>query len=574
MNEYQYHQPPANPLENNTETQDTRNTNNPQTDVKEKNPLRDYYPHMWKLCLIYGICYLLFAYKNMDGIGSGIFALISTVMILFIASILHKDEALPRTPHISPMPVFYLAMAVFISFANSLTDNFFFLFFNHIGSFLLFSIGCIKLFYNDRKWDFGKYTGVLFIYWCQVLGAIPMPFQDFSAHRKTRKIMPKVKNPTTKYILIGILCGLPILLITTTLLASADMFFSNFLENLLNLDAVFDFIQDAASSFFEDFIPLAICFFTYFLLLYLVIGTLTKNSLKEDVKTPVRFQAVIACTIFFMIDIVYVIFSGIQFICLFGGRLPASYSYAEYARQGFFQLLFVALINFILVLFCNKFFFKNVALKIAMTITCACTYVMIASSAYRMLLYIEEYHLTFLRVFVLWFILLLAFLMAGSTLSIYMEKWNSFRYSLFVFTIFYTAFALSNVDKQIAKYNIAKYEEARNSEKDPDTVYLSRYLPDGYSISKSYGAELDRLYTTYGNTLKSADKELIVDYFADNYHMHFCNYNFLDDSTDLTLKKNAYIYDEDYKASALTWKHFNFLEQESYGLFKSYYKNK
>lgn len=540
-------------------------------DEKIKHPLREHFPSLWKICLIYGICYALFAFQNFDGIGCGIFSLISVVVILFITSILKKDKELPRIPNITPMSVVYLVMAVCISFANCLTDNFFFLFFNHIGSFLLFSIGCIKLFYNDKEWDFSKYTCILTIFWCQVLGVIPMPFSDFSFHRKAGKTVVKEKNPTTKYILIGILCGLPILLITTALLASADMIFSDFLDKIFNLNALWDFIEQFTDNIFNYCILLPICFFIYFLLMYLVMGALSKGGLKEEVKEPHRFQAAIGITIFVMIDIVYVLFSTIQFIYLFGEFPSDTYTYAEYAREGFFQLLFVALINFVLVLFSNRHFSKNIVLKIVMTITCICTFVMIVSSGYRMCLYIHAYNLTFLRVFVLWFLLVLAFLMAGSTLSIYIEKWNSFRYSLFVFTVFYTGFSLSNVDKQIASYNVAQFEKAFTQGKN---VSLSQYLPDGYAASKCYGEVLSNLFTTYENRLSDSDRLTIVFYFVDNYDTYFGDYSSIDyyfEETEFILSKDAFIYDVEKQASLFSWKHFNFIEAETYSLYKTYY---
>jgi len=109
------------------------------------------------------------------------------------------------------------------------------------------------------------------------------------------------------------------------------------------------------------------------------------------------------------------IFSVIQIVFLFSGGmiLPDGYTYAEYAHQGFFQLLFLCIFNLILVLCCMAVFEMNRWLKMILLIFSACTYVMIASSAYRMILYISNYHLTFLRILVLWFLALLVVLMAG-----------------------------------------------------------------------------------------------------------------------------------------------------------------
>lgn len=408
------------------------------------------------------------------------------------------------------------------------------------------------MFYNDRKWDFGKYTSILFSYWIQVLSVIPVPFRDFRYHHKKPG---KRLSATTRYVLIGIAAGLPILLITTMLLASADQIFSDLLEQIFNFKSIEQWLIENLP---QNLILLPCGFIIYTLLLYLVTGALCKGSLKEDVKETRIFGTPIAVTIFIMIDVVYVIFVGIQFLFLFSGRPLASYEYAEYAREGFFELLFVALINFFLVLFCNKHFKKNIALKTVMTITCLCTFVMIVSSAYRMRLYIHEYHLTFLRVFVLWFLLLLSFFMIGCTISIYKENWNSFHYCLFVLTCFYTVFSLSNVDSMIAKYNVAQFEADLNINCG-QTPYLDNYLPYDYEYSKAYASALSDLKASSEDKLGETNLHLIDRYFS--MENLFYDYDFMG---NYVLTKNASLYDSDLSESIFAWKHFNFIENTCY----------
>ena len=45
-------------------------------------------------------------------------------------------------------------------------------------------------------------------------------------------------------------------------------------------------------------------------------------------------------------------------------KLPEGYTYSQYAREGFFQLLAVSIINFLMVLFVNKFFKESTILKV------------------------------------------------------------------------------------------------------------------------------------------------------------------------------------------------------------------
>jgi len=64
-------------------------------------------------------------------------------------------------------------------------------------------------------------------------------------------------------------------------------------------------------------------------------------------------------------------------------------------------------LNLLLVLAGMRFFKESKILKVLLTLMCLCTFIMIASSAMRMILYIKTYHLTFLRILVLWGLLVL-----------------------------------------------------------------------------------------------------------------------------------------------------------------------
>lgn len=93
---------------------------------------------------------------------------------------------------------------------------------------------------------------------------------------------------------------------------------------------------------------------------------------------------------------VYVLFCLVQFAGMTGAAaLPSGCTYAEYARSGFFQLLFVCIINIIIVLACLHYYRVSRALNVILTIICGCTYIMTFSSALRMIMYIKAYNLTF-----------------------------------------------------------------------------------------------------------------------------------------------------------------------------------
>ena len=178
-----------------------------------------------------------------------------------------------------------------------------------------------------------------------------------------------------------------------------------------------------------------------------------------------------------LISLVYLLFSAIQIIYLFAGlgSLPEGYTYARYAREGFFQLVFVCLINLVLVLTCVKYFRENRLLKGILTFISLCTYIMITSSAYKMLLYIQVYHLTFLRVFVLWALFVIFLLMTGTIISIYQSEFPLVKYCILVVTVLYLIFSFAHPDYWIARYNL-------------DHIYTEEITKNGevsYSINEN-----------------------------------------------------------------------------------------
>lgn len=114
--------------------------------------------------------------------------------------------------------------------------------------------------------------------------------------------------------------------------------------------------------------------------------------------------------------------------------------------------------------------------KVLLTVISACTYIMIASSAFRMCLYIKNYHLTFLRVFVLWMLALIAVLLAGIVAQIYKETFPLFRYTIVVVTLAVFGFGIVRPDYWIAKYDIDRVATAGDQE------YLSYLSSDAAPV--------------------------------------------------------------------------------------------
>ena len=252
------------------------------------------------------------------------------------------------------------------------------------------------------------------------------------------------------YIILGLVIALPILLIVLPLLASSDAVFSNLLGRIFDIDLNLEGLR--------TLIGIIVMITCVFFISYALICRLSDRSSFLDTPVPDRRtkNPLTAITISVVLLIVYGLYCAIQVIYLFMGygTLPEGYTYAEYVHEGFYQLVFVCIINLILVLMCRKYSQENTVLKVMLTLISACTFIMIFSSAYRMMLYIGAYGLTFLRLYVLWALVVIGLAMAGTCVYIYFPGMPFYRYSLMVLTITWAVFALARPDYHIAKYNL------------------------------------------------------------------------------------------------------------------------
>ena len=366
--------------------------------------------------ILYAIVYTICMYKNPEGIGVP-FCVGATLYFFYYFA--KKFYGTARK-----CDMFLMITTVILGVITCTTDSDPLIYLNKLGIFLLAGIYLLELYFDVTGWNFIEYVKSG---WYAFWGGVSMmvaPFVEGSAFLKIQK-MKKEKEPMDEKtkekmiaIIVGIVIAVPIVFILVLLLASADLFFREMSGNLIDSILYWELPELFSRDFFGFLGTVLVAFaFGYGVITYIN----TKDTiLKETARKGVKANPYIAISCSAMIAFVYLVFVGIQIFGLFMGalELPEGYTYAEYARQGFFQLAFVCFFNVCLVLICMACFEDNIVLKWIMTVISACTYVMLVSAAYRMLLYISVYHLTFLRVFVLWAIAVMAIVMLGITVSV------------------------------------------------------------------------------------------------------------------------------------------------------------
>lgn len=222
------------------------------------------------------------------------------------------------------------------------------------------------------------------------------PDKIFSNLKYLKPSITKEKNKKIVNIILGLAIGAGISFVILLLLTSADDYFDAFLDKFsisFNLD-----------------ISNIILFIIWFIIMFSISINVYKN---KDIKMrEVRLKKIdntIIITVLSVINFVFVLFliSEISKLCGNFLQLPKGYIYSSYAREGFFQLLFVTLINFSIISFLmyktngikeNKIVRNLIFLLIAFSI------ILIFNSYYRMYLYIDKFGFTILRLQVMLFL--------------------------------------------------------------------------------------------------------------------------------------------------------------------------
>ncbi len=204
------------------------------------------------------------------------------------------------------------------------------------------------------------------------------------------------KKETTKNILLGIIIGGGIGLILLSLLVSADAYFDAFITSITNL------FPSNPTSIIRFLVAFLILFSTY-------INILQNKTTQPKNSSPKALDEVLIITILSIINLVFLLFliSELSKVTTNFLQLPIEYTYSSYAREGFFQLLFVTIINFAIItylLYKTNTIQNSTKVKklILLLIMFSCT--LIFNSYYRMYLYIKFYDFTILRLQVILFL--------------------------------------------------------------------------------------------------------------------------------------------------------------------------
>ena len=232
---------------------------------------------------------------------------------------------------------------------------------------------------------------------------IPLMFKIFPRYlfRNLKFLKIKTSREKTNKILnavFGIIVGIVFSIVILLLLMSADDYFNKFVSKAF-ISINFDFSK-------------IMQFVIFFIIIFSIGVNLIRNRyivMKEN-KTR-KIDHTIIISMLSVINLVFVLFliSEISKLCGNFLQIPNGYIYSSYAREGFFQLLFVTIINFSIILYLiykTNVIKENKIIRNLVLILIAFSVLLIFNSYYRMFLYIGKFGFTNLRLQVILFLLM------------------------------------------------------------------------------------------------------------------------------------------------------------------------
>jgi len=314
---------------------------------------------------------------------------------------------------------------------------------------------------------------------------------------KRGKSSSSTKTKYFLHIFLGLLIGTPFIIIVVFLLSSADATFKNIFDNLFNFDISIP--KNIGTLIWS--LPMA----TY--LYALIYGSSIEDNSKsfnidkfnKTMDNAASIPRLSLYTVNVVICCFYILFIGIQaiyFIDILGGSLPTDFTYSDYARRGFFELLAVALINIVFIAVAKILSVKNENnkyMRIHIILNSILTLVLISVAFAKMYLYIRTYGLTTLRIIPSVFMIFLCFVFAFIIMGEFKKNFPVTKLSFYAGNILFVLLCLANIDAVVARYNL--------------NAYMNGNLPhyDIYDLKESDMAAMPIIYKAWKN---SSDKEL------------------------------------------------------------------
>lgn len=286
--------------------------------------------------------------------------------------------------------------------------------------------------------------------------------------QSTKEIDENAKEKTKKTVLTvlaAVACVIPFAAIALVLLSSADAAFDNFMEQIWILDNIGTVLQILLWGVTGFFLALSYFFFHS--------GMKLQEEREETAhREPLRIPALFVTVFLLVMNVIYTAFSVIQFLYVFSGNTPEDVTLSEYVVSGFWQLIFLTVMNIVLLAVALYFTDRKNAWgqKIMSLLLVANNAIMGVSAFVRLSNYEEAYGFTWIRLYGYFLLILIGVLLVLCIVKICFHRFplrNAMFWAVLVFAICLLYFP---TNRFVAEQNVNRY--LQDPQKTIDVAYL------------------------------------------------------------------------------------------------------
>jgi uncharacterized protein YukE len=309
-------------------------------------------------------------------------------------------------------------------------------------------------------------------------GVVPLLMRDAEFHAALRPS----NHGSARRIVRALVITIPIIIVFTLLLTHADPIFGSFFTFLnVDLGVVFSHIALAG-------------FFAWVVAGWLRRSLLARPAVADTAATPLSFTlgATDVTLALGALNLLFAAFVIVQIGWLFGGEAlvlrTTGLSYADYARRGFFELMWVAGLLLPVLLGAQALipasdsralsFYRRLALSLVVLLGA-----ILLSAGARMRLYVQYYGISTDRLYASAFMIWLAIVFIWLVFTVLRSRPRTFAAGLVIsgFLVLLTLNFL-NPDALVARANLARGDAVRTGAAGPDLRYLASLGGDAVPV--------------------------------------------------------------------------------------------
>ena len=429
---------------------------------------------LWIFVLALGWFFDLLFWKQAPGIN---FAIFWTACLIVGFYLLLSNGQRPHRTTVWLLPLFGFFAAVTFIRAEPMTT---FLAY----TFTMFTLTLFTVTYLGGRWTqyiLADYVGKFL----SLIGSMLIRPITFTADVRKTQAEEGVKPAKYNFmpILRGLIIAIPIVMIFASLLASADVVFNQRLDDFVQIFK----LENLPEYIFRMIYILVIGYALAGIFLHAATESKDEKLIGEEKPVIPAFLGFIESSIVLgSVIALFATFVVIQFQYFFGGTTNINvegYTYAEYARKGFGELVAVAFFALMMLLTLTSVTKRETenqrkvysGLGVALV---ALLLVMLVSAYQRLNLYEVAYGFSRLRTYTHVFLIWIGLLLITTIILEIMRKERMFTFAMLVASFgFAASLPILNVDAFIVNQNIQREVHESNAE-ELDSLYFSELSDD------------------------------------------------------------------------------------------------